>query len=96
MEKIRRNIWYEVNENTKKLMINNANPESQDVRFFKAVRNKRGEIIGNLKPPECVIINLVDRPEIELKNLENMPPNLPNLEVLSINNLEIRSSALSA
>ena len=91
MERNSRNIWYEVNENTRKLMINKVDPKSQDIRFFKAVRNKRGEIIGNLKPPECVIINLVDHPITILNNLEDMPQNLPDLEVFSIRNIEIKS-----
>lgn len=86
------NIWNDVTENTKEILITNEDPESQKIKFFKAIRNKwPRKIIGNKRPPECVIINFFGHPELEIENLEGMPQNLPNLEIFEIWNLKLKS-----
>ena len=75
------NIWHEVTEKTKKLLIidTDQNPFASggiDTSF-------RG--IRYLEPPECVIINIFDYPDIKLDNLQGMPLKMPNLQVFNIN-----------
>lgn len=94
------NIWHEVTEETKKIMITNEEPESKSIRSFKVFGyleesdNLRVDKYGYLKngiervkiiePPECVIINLIDYSGLKLDNLEGMTQNLPHLESLLI------------
>ena len=86
------NIWHEVTETTKKILITNEDPNSQGVRFFKAIRDKwPKKIIGYKKPPECVIINFYGRPELEIDTLEGLPLNLANLETFITRKIKLKN-----
>lgn len=91
MEKMSGHIWYEVTEDTRKLMITNENSKSSNLKSFKweEKHEKLRRVVITLESPECVIINLFDHPDIELGNFEGMIQNLPNLEVLFICNQKV-------